>query len=79
MGRMSKHDKKIRLLEFLLVGVVMGFAEDLLAIVFATDAEINLRVIWVVFIVALPFAFISEFIVDHPKFWQIFFKKDNGI
>jgi len=75
MGRMSKHDKKIRLLEFLIVGVVMGFAEGLLAIIVATDAKINFNVIWVVFLVALPFAFISEFIVDHPKFWQIFYKK----
>lgn len=39
---MSK--KKIQLLEFLVIGVVMGIAEDLLAIIFATDATINFKV-----------------------------------
>jgi len=54
----------------------LGIVEDLIAIFFATDARINLRVIWVAFIVALPFAVFSELVVDHPKFWEIFFKKD---
>ncbi|MFH1522536.1 MAG: hypothetical protein ABIE43_01800 [Patescibacteria group bacterium] len=62
--------KKIRFIEFLVVGLLMGISEDLLAIFFATDAKINLNVIWIVIIVALPFAFISEFIVDHPRFWE---------
>jgi hypothetical protein len=68
-------NKKIRILEFLLIGVIMGLGEDLLAIVVATDAHIDLDVIWVVLLVAIPFAFISEVVVDHPKFWDKFFKK----
>jgi hypothetical protein len=63
-------DKKIRILEFLLIGVVMGLGEDLLAIFVATDAHIDLDVVWVVLLVAIPFAFISEIVVDHPKFWE---------
>ncbi len=69
--------KKLRILEFLIVGVLMGIIEDLIAIVFATDAEVNFRVILVVFAVALPFAFISEIIVDHPRFWEKIFKKKS--
>ena len=62
--------KKIRLIEFIVIGVAMGLLEDLLAIAFATDAEITPKVILFVLIVAVPFAFISEIIVDHPRFWQ---------
>lgn len=62
--------QKLRLLEFFVVGVVMGLLEDILAIIFATDAQITPHVIFVVLAVAVPFAFISEIIVDHPRFWQ---------
>lgn len=63
-------ETRLRLLEFLLVGLVMGITEDLLAIAFATDATIDFKVIWVVIIVSIPFALISELVVDHPRFWQ---------
>ncbi len=59
-----------RFLEFLLVGFIMGIAEDLIAIHFATDATITMEVIVVAALVALPFAVFSELIVDwkHIKF-----------
>jgi len=65
-----KRIQKIRLIEFIVIGVAMGLLEDLLAIAFATDAMITPKVIFFVLAVAIPFAFISEIIVDHPKFWQ---------
>jgi len=57
-------------LEFFFVGFVMGIAEDLIAIHFATDAVITMDVIIVAALVALPFAIFSELIVDwkHIKF-----------
>jgi hypothetical protein len=66
--------KRLRILEFLVIGVVMGLAEDLLAVSLATDAKLTWRVVLVVFFVALPFAFISEIVVDHPLFWERYFK-----
>ncbi len=66
--------RRLRLVEFLFIGVFMGLAEDLLAVVLATDAELNWRIVLVVFFVALPFAFISEIVVDHPMFWERYFK-----
>jgi len=66
-----KKINKARLFEFLIIGILFGLAEDLLAIFLATDAEINLKVVWVVLAVAVPFAFISEIIVDHPRFWEV--------
>ncbi|MBI4094824.1 MAG: hypothetical protein HY435_01365 [Candidatus Liptonbacteria bacterium] len=62
-------------MEFLIVGLLMGTIEDLIAISFATDATLDLRVVFVAFFVALPFAFISEIIVDHPLFWQKILRK----
>ncbi|MEK9180221.1 MAG: hypothetical protein AAB897_02305 [Patescibacteria group bacterium] len=62
--------KKLRLIEFLVVGLVMGIAEDLLAVYFSTGERIDFRVFWIVFLVALPFAVVSELVVDHPRFWE---------
>ena len=57
-----------RLLEFFVIGVVFGVTEDLLAVMIATDADITVEVIVVVVVIAIPFAVISELVVDHPQF-----------
>ncbi len=62
-----------RLLEFIVIGLVMGVAEDLLAVWFSTGEPITWNVLAIVFVIALPFAFISEYVVDHPKFWRAAF------
>ena len=49
----------------------MGILEDLIAVFLSTGEQITFRVFWVVFLVALPFAFISEYVVDHPRFWKV--------
>ena len=72
-----RNTKKIRFLEFLIIGVFMGVIEDMIAIVFATDAKVEWNVIFVVIIVAIPFAFLSEIVVDHPEFWNKIFNKKS--
>lgn len=57
-----------RLLEFFVIGIVFGVTEDVLAVVIATDAEVTLEVVGVVVLIAIPFAILSELVVDHPKF-----------
>lgn len=57
-----------RLLEFFVVGVIFGVAEDLIAISLATEKLIDFRVIVIAFFVALPFAIVSELVVDHDQF-----------
>lgn len=54
-------------LEFFLIGFVMGVAEDLIAILLATDAKITPRVILIAAIVALPFAVVSELVIDYKR------------
>lgn len=62
--------KKLRLAEFLIIGVVMGVTEDLIAVKLATGEKIDLQILFIVLLVALPFAVVSELIVDHPRFWE---------
>lgn len=69
--RLTKRQQLIRFLEFLLIGVVMGLIEDLLAVTLATDTALDARVILIVLGVAIPFAAISELVVDHPRFWDV--------
>ena len=65
-----KRDKKIRLIEFIIIGVAFGIIEDIIAILVTTDESISLEMVLIVIIIALPFAYISEIIVDHPRFWE---------
>ena len=67
--------KVLRLIEFLVIGVVFGVMEDLMVIRFVTHAPINLGIIWLVFLISLPFAFLSEVVVDHPRFWEVILRK----
>jgi len=67
---LTKRQRLIRFLEFMVIGVAMGLIEDLLAIVLATDAELEPQVILIVLLVSIPFAALSELIVDHPRFWE---------
>ncbi len=67
---LTKRQRLIRFLEFLVIGVAMGLVEDLLAIMLATDAEIEPQVVLIVLLVAIPFAALSELLVDHPNFWE---------
>lgn len=57
-----------RLIEFFIVGVLFGITEDILAIILTTDEPVTLGMVGIVLLVAVPFAIISELIVDHPKF-----------
>lgn len=68
IGPVTKRKIVHHLAEFFFVGLLMGILEDLLAIHFATDAKITPHVVWVAFLVALPFAFISEILVDFGVF-----------
>lgn len=67
-----------RFLEFFIVGVVFGVAEDLIAISLATDKSIDSRVFIIAFLVAFPFAVVSEIIVDHDKFRNFLRRKFKG-
>ena len=79
MGPKTKKRIIARLIEFFFVGLLMGIVEDLLAIHFATDAKITWEVVRIAFIVALPFAFISEILVDFKVFQRVLKKKKRQL
>ncbi len=63
-------ERTSRLIEFLIVGIGMGVTEDILAVWLVSGEPVHLTDMWLVLVIALPFAFISEWVVDHPNFPQ---------
>ncbi len=60
-----------RFLEFFIIGIVFGITEDMIAILVATDAKFSWDILWIVTLVAIPFAIFSELIVDKIKFDKV--------
>lgn len=56
-----------RFLEFLVIGIVMGVTEDLIAIRLTTDEPFTLEMVVVVVLVAIPFAAFAELVIDHEE------------
>lgn len=57
-----------RFMEFLVVGIVMGTIEDLIAVRLVTGEAVDPRTIFIVVGVAIPFAAFSELVVDHEEY-----------
>jgi len=74
MALTKKERKKItsRLIEFFAIGLVMGITEDMLAIYLATNEPITIKTFYVATAVAVPFAIISELVVDMKLFRKFF-------
>ena len=77
---MRIRSRTLRFIEFFVIGVLVGVIEDLIAVRLVTGAPTTFRTIWIVFLVALPFAILSEYVVDHPRFWKTIFRmKDDEV
>lgn len=59
-----KHNRLEVFLEFLIFGIAMGIVEDLIAVTIITGMPITWRSIYIVTLVAIPFAAVGELIVD---------------
>ncbi len=53
-----------RFAEFLVIGILFNIADNILSLRVVGNTAITLRVVGLVFLLALPFAVISELIVD---------------
>lgn len=58
--------------ELLIFGIVLGIAEDIIAVKIVTGEPITWQVVGIIFLIALPFAIIGEIIVDRIDFVNIF-------
>ena len=77
---MRKWNKIEVIFELLVFGIIIGVIEDVVAIYFATGEQITWRVIGIVVLVAVPFAFLGEVVFDNINFAEIFrrwFEKDK--
>ena len=64
---MKKLKRLERFTEFLLVGVVLGVIEDMVAVMLVTGESFDLQMLMIVFAVTVPFAAFSELIVDSDE------------
>lgn len=63
--KLNKKYRKIEVFfEFLIFGVLLGIVEDLTAFYFAIGDPITLKVIFIAGSIAVPFAFVSEILLD---------------
>jgi hypothetical protein len=59
-------------LEFLIFGIIVGVVEDIIAIKVTTGEPITWHVLGIIVLVAIPFAFIGEVLVDRINFVELF-------
>jgi len=58
-------------LEFLIFGIIVGVTEDLIAVEVVADVPITWHVIGIIVLIAIPFAFLGEVLVDRINFVEI--------
>ena len=64
-----KINTKLRIAEFILAGLIIDTAENILSIKLSTGARITKEVFIVALLVVIPFSIVTELIIDHPNFW----------
>jgi len=62
------HNRLEIFFEFLIFGIVMGVVEDLIAVTLITGQPITWRAIFIITLVAIPFAALGELIIDRIEF-----------
>ena len=65
-----KLNTKLRILEFVVAGILLDLTENIISIKLTTRAELTPLVFLIALIVVVPFAVITELIIDHPNFWH---------
>ncbi len=58
-------------LEFLCFGIIIGVIEDIIAVKVTTGAAITWYVFGIIVLIAVPFAFLGEVVVDRVNFVEI--------
>ena len=62
--------RKLRIIEFIIIGLLANSLDNIVAIRFAAGAELTPAILARIFLFVVPFAILSELIVDHPSFWK---------
>lgn len=62
------------LFEFLIFGILIGVAEDLIAVKLATGVSITWGTVGLIVLIAVPFAVLGELVADNIDFVALFRK-----
>ncbi|MEK7659165.1 MAG: hypothetical protein AAB338_00705 [Patescibacteria group bacterium] len=62
--------RKLRIIEFVIIGLIANSLDNIIAIKFAAGVQLTPAVLARIFLFVVPFAILSELIVDHPNFWK---------
>ncbi len=76
-----KVNTKLRIVEFIIAGLIVDTVENIVSIKLSTGARITKEVLITTFLVVIPFAILTEIVIDHPQFWPKvtgFFRKLLG-
>jgi hypothetical protein len=65
-----KLNTKLRILEFVVAGIILDLVESIISIKLATDTTLNPKIFFITLLVVIPFAIITELVIDHPEFWN---------
>ncbi len=66
---------KVRILEFIVAGILVDLVENAVVLKVTTGQLLTLEQIGVAILVIIPFAILTEVIIDHPRFWHRLFHR----
>ena len=64
---------KLRILEFVVAGILLDLVENIVVFKTASGRTMAIEEIGVAILVIIPFAVLTELIIDHPRFWHRLF------
>ena len=65
---------KLRILEFIVAGVAVDFAENMFIMRATSGRYLVLEEMLLALMIIIPFAIVTEFVIDHPRFWHRLFR-----
>lgn len=68
-----KQTTQIRIIEFVVFGVVTGLIESTLSIYIFGERLLSGPELLLLLAIIIPFAVLEELVVDHPMFWKKLF------
>lgn len=66
---------KIRILEFIVAGILLDLVENAIVMRVTTGESMALTEMGVAMLVIIPFAIVTELVIDHPRFWHRLFRR----
>ena len=66
---------KIRILEFIVAGIMLDLIENAIVFKAASGRALAFEEMGTAILVIIPFAILTELVIDHPRFWHRLFRR----